>query len=272
MRYALAVVLCLTFELAQAQQRPLQTEMTDTAPDGEARIELGVELLDDVTYSLSGLKGDLSRLGVFAFRVGVGERAELQIQGAAQERLAISERFPAPNSSIVNASGSSTSDVGDLILGAKFRLRDENGNVPAFGFHLAVQLPNASNERGLGNDETNAFASLLVGKKVGKARLSANLGLAILGDPVDAGAQDDLMLYGLALSYPATSRVELVGELCGRAGAGGIGTEEQTRLRFGARVSAGGFFWDAAALAGFQDTDPAWGVSFGLSRTFDLPF
>ena len=179
MRYVLAGLLCLTVQLAQAQQRPLQTETTDTVPDGEARIELGLEFLDDVTYPLSGLNGDLSRLGVFGFRVGVGDKAELQIQGAARERLAISERFPAPNSSILDANGSSTSDVGDLVLGAKFRLRDESDSSPAFGFHLAVQLPNASNESGLGNDETNAFASLLVGKKVGKARLSANLGLAM---------------------------------------------------------------------------------------------
>jgi len=272
MRYPLAVVLCLVFQLAQAQQRPLQTETTETVPDGKAQAELGVEWLNDVTYTLSGLKGDLSRVGVFALRVGVGDRAELQFKGAALERLAISERFPAPNSSILTFNGSSTRDVGDLILGAKFRLRNESENAPAFGFHFAVQLPNASNESGLGNDVTSAFASILVGKKIGKARLSGTVGLAILGSPVDVASQDDLTLYGVALSWPASSRVDLVGEFYGRAGPGWFGTEEQTRLRLGARFKAAGFYWDAAALAGFQKTDPSWGIGFGVSRQFNLSF
>jgi hypothetical protein len=271
-RHALALLIGLTFQVALGQQRPLETETAETVPSGEVRIESGFESLHDVTYRLSGLRGDLARLGVCRVRIGAGDSAEFQLYGAVRDRLSIHERFPAPNASILKFRDSSTSDVGDLTLGAKFRLRRESGDAPALGFLMAVQLPNASNESGLGNDQTNAFASILIDKKVGEFLLSGNIGLAILGDPLSVGAQDDLMTYGLALTWPASSRVDLVGEFYGRLGSGGIGTEEQTRLRVGARLRAGGFYWDASGLAGFHETDPAWGIAVGVSRQFKLPF
>ena len=39
------------------------------------------------------------------------------------------------------------------------------------------------------------FNSILIEKHFGQTRLTSNLGLAILSDPVDASAQDDLLIY-----------------------------------------------------------------------------
>ncbi len=251
-----------------AQQRPLVTESTQTVPERHLRLELGAEWLQDTIFRLSGLSGNLTRFGVFGLRFGLGSAAEIELQGIAQDRLSIEKRSEAPNSSLLNFSGNSTSDFGDLVLGTKFRFIEEQKKKPAVGFRFAVELPNASNESGLGNDETNAYAAFLVSKRIGKTQLNGNVGLAILGDPLDAGAQDDLLTYGISGIYEASSRLSLFADFYGRTGPGGIGTEDQSRLGTGIQVKASGFYWDAGVFAGFRSTDPSWGIVFGLSHEF----
>lgn len=253
-----------------AQHRPLVTESSDTVEEGHLRLELGAEWLQNAVFPLSGLEGDLTRFGVFGLRFGVGKAAEVELQGVAQDRLSIEKRSIAPHTPLLNFSGDSTHDFGDLLLGAKFRFIEEQEARPAIGFRFAVELPNASNEKGLGNDETNAYAAFLVSKRIGKAQVNGNLGLAILGDPLDAGAQDDLFTYGLSAIYAATDTLNLVADFYGRSGPSGIGTEEQSRLRAGFQVKAWDFSWDAGLFAGFLDTDPSWGIVFGLSREFKI--
>ena len=253
-----------------AQQRPLITESTDTVAERHLRVELGAEWLQDAVFPLSGLGGDLTRFGVFGLRFGLGNAAEIALEGVAQDRLSIDRRAAAPHSSILDFSGNSTNDFGDLVLGTKFRFVQEQEGRPALGFRFAVELPNASNEKGLGNDETNAYAAFLLSKKIGKAQVNGNLGLAILGDPLDAGAQDDLLTYGLSGIYQASGKLNLVADFYGRTGPGGIGTEEQSRLRAGVQVKAWDIYWDAGVFTGFRSTDPSWGIIFGLSREFKI--
>lgn len=264
------IIICFFFHGAAlfAQTGPLITEPVNTVTDGQLQIQLGFEFLQDNTYRLSGLEGDLSRLGVVGARLGVGERAEVQIFGTVQEFLNVEERFNAPNSEVVDFAGNSTSDFGDLVLATKLRLREDDG-IPGIGFRFGTKLPNASNESGLGTDETDFFASVLLDRTFKKLQLISNLGIAILGDPVSPASQDDLLTYGLALVVPLESRIELVADFYGRAGAGGIGTEEQTRLRVGGRVEGAGARWDLGFLVGFRGTDPCTGIIFGVSRDFE---
>ncbi len=260
----------LMLTCVSGQQRPLVTESTDTVAEHHLRLELGAEWLQDAVFPLSGLEGDLTRIGVFGLRFGLGGAAEIELQGVAQDRLGIEKRSEAPHSPLLDFSGNSTSDFGDVLLGTKFRFVQEQKGIPALGFRFAVELPNASNEKGLGNDETNAYAAFLLSKKIGKAQVNGNLGLAILGDPLDAGAQDDLLTYGFSGVYHASPRLNLVADLYGRTGPGGIGTEEQSRLRAGVQVKAWEFYWDAGVFAGFRSTDPSWGIVFGLSRDLKI--
>src|SRR5213593_2085750 len=64
-----------------AQQRPLMTDDAQLVPLGRVRAEFGIEFLQGQRYSLSGLEGDLTRLGVAGVHIGVGELAEFQISG-----------------------------------------------------------------------------------------------------------------------------------------------------------------------------------------------
>ena len=269
----LTTLLCLALSFdVPAQRRPLVTETAETVPEGHALFEFGVDFLQDSVFRLSGLRGDLTRVGVAGLRIGAGKRIEVQMLGSFQELLNIEERFPGPHSSILNFAGNSTSAWGDLTMGTKLRLLDERPGALAVATRFAVQLPNTSNESGLGNDETNFFSSLIFEKSLGKMRLIGNLGLALLGDPVDAAAQDDLFSDGFGVIYPVRPQMNVIADAYGRVGPGGIGTEEQSRLRLGAQIQGGGFYWDVGALFGFRDTDPSYGLIIGISKQFRMPF
>jgi hypothetical protein len=253
-----------------AQQRPLITERVETVERGSLRLELGFEFYQEAVYPLSGLEGDLTRLGVLGARFGVGDNVEIQVLGSLQELLNVNRRFVAPNSNQLDFSGNSTSDFGDFTLATKIRLNQEGERLPAFGLRFGMDLPNASNESGLGNDETNAFGTFLVEKSFDRLRLLGNLGVTILGDPIQAGSQDDLFVYGFAAMITAHPNVTLVSEVHGRAGPGGIGTEDQSRVRMGAQIQAGGVSWDLAGFWGIQDADPSTGLLLGISKKFDV--
>ena len=128
-----------------AQQRPLKTDDADIVPTGRVRLEFGVEFLQGQRFSLSGLEGDLTRLGVADVHVGVGEYAEFQISGVVQDFLSVSRRTPAAIEP--NFAGDATSDVGDLVLATKLKLMPERKSHPGVAFKFAVQLPNAETER-----------------------------------------------------------------------------------------------------------------------------
>ena len=271
-----------------AQERSLNTEPASTVPEGMTRFGLGFEHFQDATFRLSGLKGNLTRAGVCDLRFGVGPKAELQMGWTVQESLAISERFPAPHTEKLAFSGNSTSDYGDLFVGSKVRFLDEKNGWPAMGLHFLAQIPIASNETGIGNDVTNIFSALVMERRFGRLRGFINMGLALLGDPLDAAAQDDLVLYGVGMIYPITSKINLVGDFYGRAGSGrhtgipvspdiiasrsGIGTEQQKRMRIALEIRVGGIYLDLGGFAGLRDTDPSYGVAFGLSKEFKSPF
>jgi hypothetical protein len=261
------LVLLLLLSPVSAQNRPLQSEMVMPVDRGHVRLELGVEQQWGRSFTLSGLKGDLTRLGVAAIRWGAGDIVEIQVQGVIQDFLRVQERFAAPHTDRLDFTDNRTNDFGDLTLATKFVIKRE-GAAPALGFRFGVELPNAGNESGLGTDETNAFGEFLFQKTVARAQLVGSLGLAILGDPLTPASQDDVVTYGIGLVYPLHARVSALIETTGRFGDTGLGTDPRSILRFGTQLRSAGFFWDAGALLGFRDPDPSFGLSFGLSRTF----
>ncbi|MBI4444401.1 MAG: transporter [Acidobacteria bacterium] len=254
-----------------AQQRPLVTEPALTVKAGDVLVDIGIEFLQDVHFPFSGLRGDLTRAGAASLRLGVGRKAELQIAGTFQNFLNIERRSVAPNAPNLRFQGDSTSDVGDITVAMKWRLLDEQPERPALGFRFATDLPNAGNESGLGNDETNFHVALLLEKEVRRLRVLANTGLSILGDPDRGGAQDDLFSYGLAVLYPLTSRLNVIADFYGRAGEGSLGTDEQSLLRLGGQIKAVGLFWDVSVLVGFHNSDPSSGVAIGISKQLHFP-
>ena len=184
-----------------AQQRPLITEDVDIIPPGSVRIEAGIDFLQGAKFPGSGLTGDLTRVGVLGISIGFAPNVEFQIEGVAQNFLSINTRGTAAIPLSLAPGANSTNDTGDFILWTKFKLRSETRRGPSLGFRVGVGLPNSNQARGIGLNQTNAYGSILVGKKFGRnGRFNTfgNLGIAILTAPTQLFSQNDVLTYGAA--------------------------------------------------------------------------
>lgn len=277
-RRLLPLLLLLGAPLAvTAQQRPLATEEALTVRPGAALVQFGIEFLQDARFPLSGLEGDLTRVGVVDVRFGVSRAAEIQIQGTIRNFLSVSEQQPAFVTPVLSRSGSSTSDFGDFTLAAKFRLVEETESRPAFGVRFGFEMPNSNETRGIGLNTTNVFLTLLAQKHFGRLNLFGNIGFGILQAPAGLFSQNDVVLYGVGALYPVHERVNIVGEVAGRYStrktpvtSALVATGSRSQARLGLQVFAGGLRWDFAGLAGLTKDDPDSGFTFGVSKTVQL--
>lgn len=262
---------------ARAQQRPLLTEDVDVLPPGVVRIEAGLDFMQDVKFPVSGLTGDLTRVGVIGINVGLSPNVEFQIEGVAQNFLSINSATAVPLiPRAFPAGANSTNDTGDFTLATKIKLRNESRRAPALGFRFGVELPNSNEGRGIGLNQTNAFGVLLVGKKFGRTqRLNTfgQIGIGIISAPLERFTQNDMLLYGVAGIFRVNSRVNIAGEISGRAntrtGNAPLGTEALSEARLGLQVRGAGLRFDFAGIKGLTDFSPRSGVTFGV--TYDTP-
>jgi hypothetical protein len=272
---SIALVLCLA-TVAHAQQRPLLTEDVDIIPPGTVRIEAGIDFMQGAKYTVSGLKGDLTRVGVIGVSFGMGPNVEFQIEGVAQNYLSINSRGPSAVPLSIAPGANSTNDTGDFTLWAKFKLRNETHRGPSLGFRFGVGLPNSNQSRGIGINQTNAYGSILVGKKFGqdgRFNTFGNLGIAILTAPTQLFSQNDVLTYGAAGIFRVNKQFSIAGEVNGRAntrpGNGPLGTESQAEARLGMQIRASGLRFDLAGIKGLTSFSPSSGFTVGV--TYDTP-
>jgi hypothetical protein len=254
------------------QERPLITQSPDVLEPGKVSFQFGFDFLQDVKYPASGLRGDQTSLGVMGIYIGLGEIVEFEMNWTAYNILSISQRTPTPLNLELNSSGTSTSDYGDLVLSTKILMFSEGKKRPSIAFLPGVQLPNASAAKGIGLDSTQFYGSLLFGKHLGKLNLFSNVGIGILSNPIEAGVQNDVLLYGLAGIYPITSKISFATEVAGRwntrQDGAPLGTESLSQFRAGIQVQAVGLKWDIAGIAGLTENSPRSGIVIGVSKDF----
>ncbi|HEY6122353.1 MAG TPA: hypothetical protein VIV66_20520 [Pyrinomonadaceae bacterium] len=271
----IAFVPALSF-LAYGQQRPLLTEDVDIIPPGTLRIEAGIDFVQSAKFNASGLTGDLTRVGVIGVNVGLAPNVEFQIEGVAQNFLSINSRGFSAIPLSIGPAVNSTNDTGDFTLSTKIKLRAETKHGPSLGFRFGVQLPNSNQARGIGLNQTNAYGSVLFGKKFGsqgKFNTFGNLGVAILTAPTQLFSQNDVFTYGLAGIFRINRQFSVAGEVNGRAntrpGNGPLGTESQSEARIGMQIRASGLRFDFAGIKGLTNFSPNSGVTVGV--TYDTP-
>jgi hypothetical protein len=268
-------LLALT-QSARAQQRPLLTEDVDIIPPGTVRIEAGLDFLQGARFPASGLTGDLTRVGVIGINIGFAPNVEFQIEGVAQNYLSINSRGTSAYPLSLAPGTNSTNDTGDFILWTKLKLRSETRRGPSLGFRFGVQLPNSNQARGIGLNQTNAYGSILVGKKFGhnhRFNTFGNLGIAILTAPTQFFTQNDVLTYGAAGIFRVNKQFSIAGEVNGRAntrpGDGPLGTESQAEARLGMQIHASGLRFDFAGIKGLTRFTHDTGVTVGV--TYDTP-
>lgn len=260
---------------AFAQQRPLLTEDVDITPPGSFNIAAGVEFTQNEKFPLSGLKGDLTRVGDVRIRIGLSSNVELQIEGTLQNFLAINSGTD-PSPIPLNLDGNSTNDTGDFSVATKIKLINESGKIPAVGFKVGFELPNSDQSRGIGTNQINVFGKVLLQKKFGKRKgkdprldMFGSLGIGILTSPLERFTQNDVLLYGLAGNVRITDRIHLVSEVNGRlntrSGDAPLGTESRGQFRIGTQIKASGLRFDGAAIFGLTKYSPRSGLTFGVT-------
>lgn len=265
----------LTSLAAFAQQRPLLTEDVDITPEGTIEVAAGVDFLQNVKFPLSGLKGDLTRVGDIRVRTGFSGNVELQIEGTLQNFLAINSQTatsPIP----LTVVGNSTNDFDDFVVSAKIKLRNETANLPAIGLKFGFQMPNTDQAKGIGTNQINIFSKILIQKRYGRVagkqprvNVFGNVGLAIMTAPLERFTQNDLLLYGLAGIFKVNERINIVGEVNGRlntrSGAAPLGTESVGQFRVGTQIRASNLRFDTAAIFGLTRFSPRTGITFGVT-------
>jgi hypothetical protein len=253
----------------------LITDDIDITPAGAIEITAGVDFLQNVKFPLSGLKGDLTRVGDIRIRNGFASNVELQIEGVVQNYLAInSQTVPGPIP--LNITGNSTNDFDDITMSAKVLLHRETKNIPALGIKFGYQMPNTDQARGIGTNQINIFSKVIVQKRFGKrpnrapiANIYGNLGLGIMNSPLATFSQNDVILYGLAGIFGLTDSINIASEVNGRyssrSGPAPLGTESIGQFRIGTQVKASGLRFDTAAIFGLTRFSPRTGLTFGVT-------
>jgi hypothetical protein len=276
-------VLCLTIVLASAiysfaQQRPLLTDDVDITPPGSLNLSIGTDFFQNAKFPLSGITGELTRVGDTRIRTGLASNVEFQIEGSLQNYVSINSR--GPSAIPLSVIGNSTNDFDDFILSAKVKLRNETRYMPALGLKLGFQLPNTNQAKGIGTNQINVFGKILVQKKFGsmvgrvpRFNVMGNIGLGIMTAPIDRFTQNDVLLYGLAGIYRLTDNINIASEVNGRVntrnGAAPLGTESIGQFRIGGQVRASSLRFDAAAAFGLTPFSPRTGLIFGV--TYQTP-
>jgi hypothetical protein len=273
--FLIAVITIASIASAFAQQRPLITDDVDITPPGAIEVGAGIDFLQNVKLPLSGLKGDLTRVGDLRIRTGFASNVEIQIEGTLQNFLAInSQTLPSPIP--LNISGNSSNDFDDFTVSAKIKLRNETKNLPAIGMKFGFQMPNSDQARGIGTNQVNIFSKLIVQKRFGRkpgkspiANIYGNLGLGIMSAPLASFTQNDVFLYGLAGIFRLNDRINIVSEVNGRlntrSGTAPLGTESVGNFRIGTQIRASGLRFDTAAVFGLTRFSPRTGVTFGVT-------
>jgi hypothetical protein len=257
---------------AAAQSRPLVTEDAETVPAGNILLEAGLDYMRDIYFPASGLRGTLTRIGTFGLSFGVSSMAEIQFDGGLRNRLAVRTFSAAPLSDMLMVTGLTTSDIADLVIGAKVRMLAETESRPSLAIRFSTRLPNAGNESGLGLDTTDFHFGFAMAKTVQSVRIVGNFGFGILPDPVRGDRQNDVIDFGASVARAIAPGVEVVGELNGRlntrSGTPPVGTESRSMMRLGSRLTRGPVRIDAGFLVGVTERDPSWGLTTGVTWVF----
>lgn len=126
------IFLLAVASISFAQQRPLLTDDVDITQPGAFDIGVGVDFLQKVKFPLSGINGDMTRIGDIRIRTGFASNVEFQIEGTLQNYVAINSR--GTSAIPLNVNGNSTNDTDDFTISAKIKLRNETSKLPAVGF------------------------------------------------------------------------------------------------------------------------------------------
>ncbi|MFC1480235.1 transporter [Candidatus Omnitrophota bacterium] len=104
--------------------------------------------------------------------------------------------------------------LGDITLSLKTLLAPEKGNVPSFSLKTDFKIANGNEEKGFGSGDTDIGFILSATKTFSLITMYGSIGYVFVGDK-EKDVFNDAILYGIALEYALTSKLNIVSEIYG---------------------------------------------------------
>ena len=234
---------------------PAVTQEADIQPPGTLAVDLGFGYRSEPRDF--GLPEHDARwdLGKTRLAAGLGDLVEVQATGTVL--------------STVDNAGGTDNEFGDWTLGTKIRLLTEAGKRPAMAFLWEVKGPIASSVDGVGTDEADFFAHVLLSKHFGqRGRLDVNVGGGALGDPTKSSSQNDVVMLSAAWSRQLSDKKVVGAELF--AGDGFKENDSPLLLRGIYRHTVGRWSISAAIAAGLNSDTDDFAIDLFVGRQFQL--
>jgi len=171
-------------EVKAVPQRPSFSFNAFTTSRGYFEIEAGIDLSEPWLDAPALLK------------YGVADRAEIFVGGAPIRR----QRHRKKNG------------VGDLLVGAKYRVNIAPPGTPALALQGAVKVPTADQDQGFGTGEVDYKAVAIVSQGSSLSQVDINLGLNLLGKQGGGGLREEAFAIMSLTLFPG-GRVGPYGEI-----------------------------------------------------------
>jgi len=294
----LAALLFPRSAAAQLRRDPVVREAAG-ARAGELLLGLGAGWEPGSRFPLSGLRGDLLRLGTLTAAYAVADGVVLEVRGDALRVLEIDGRGPSHVPLEPGVEDGRTADAGDFRIATVARLLG-GARGPSAGVDVAVKLPNSRESRGIGLNTTDFEGSVFGSWGSPRLRATAELGIGILAAPLRTFVQDDVLLYGAEVVWSSggvagsgawsgggsgASARDRGPDRAGRSGgslrvslgASGrlntrsvvpVGLEDRGRVRAGLEWGRGSWALDGSVAAGYGPLGPDLALGLGLARRF----
>jgi hypothetical protein len=244
------------------------TESADGPGAGHIQLQTSVDYARDVRFPLSGLEGNLSRIGLIRLDFGLSAIAEFDLSGGIRDHLAITSRTPAVLSDLLRLSNpTATGAFDDVVVGTKIRLVPQ-GAQPALAVRVATRLPNAKHASGLGQNTTDFYATVIVDRSVGPFHAVGNVGYGILGDPLVSHRSVGSFLYAGELQEHVASTLSIVERVEGRTGPAEPGLESRSIARAGVVWARALVRLELDGTFGLTDRDGGPGLAVAAGFTF----
>jgi hypothetical protein len=233
------------------------------ALDDEERafeVAVGSGIYLDQRASLAGTRGRLIEIGSYRGTWLVGQIA-VQLSGTAVRVFEDDRRFAEPHGDVRAFSRQARLDAGDHRVSTTLGLTPGRGSVD-LAIRFGVRLPTTDDGAGLERDQTDFFATFGGRYKRGRAAVSGEAGVGVLGTRYPEHEQVDPILFAGEVSWDLgwlVSDLELVGQHDPRKGAELRGNEDLGEARIGLRTA--GERWVRVALVrGWETFSPRLGL------------
>ncbi len=230
----------LAFPAGAYAARPLSTEDAGVVDTGHAEAEVGFEYVKQADEEMN-----LSCVLKYGLVNNVDAGVEV------------------PYHFIDVKAGDDVDGLGDVSVCAKYHLWDEGDTAPAAAVVFTLKTATGDEDDGLGSGELDYGLNTALTKGLGSVTAHANAGYTFVG------GGEDVFSYGLAMEYPLSETVNIVGELTGETAFDGDFDENPCQGLVGLNWALGETVTlDVGVGFPISDASPDLTVTTGLTAAF----